>query len=73
MLLRGKRSSGSAAVLVVSGMVLAQLAGCGSCVKDDPPSGRASGKKPIDLRAADKRFSQYSEPDAQAADAAARD
>lgn len=60
-------------------VALAQVTACGSCVKDDPvPAtvGDAAGeRKPIDLRAADKRLSQYSETaqlgqDSGAADAA---
>jgi hypothetical protein len=69
--MRGKRPS--AAAWVVAGIVLAQLVGCGSCVKEDeaqPDPGTSTGRKPIDLRAADKRFSQFAVPDA-AADAGA--
>jgi hypothetical protein len=56
--MRGKRS---ALAFVAAGLVLAQVAGCGSCVKDDPPKEQAGGRKPINLRAADKRFSQYTD------------
>ena len=60
--MRGKRPS--LAAFAAAGMVLAQLAGCGGCVKDDPgqQSNPASsgGRKPIDLRAADKKLSQFS-------------
>jgi hypothetical protein len=66
--MRGKRSP--LAAFVATGFVLAQLAGCGGCVKDDPePSGATgSGRKPIDLRAVDQRLSQFG-GDAQAIDA----
>lgn len=55
-------------------MVLAQVAGCGSCVKDDPQpstSVTTGGKerKPINLKAADKKLSQYQLVEAGAADA----
>ncbi len=68
---RGKRPS--LAAFAVAGIVLAQLAGCGGCVADDPapqsnPAG-SSGRKPIDLRAADKRLSQFGNQDAEAVDA----
>lgn len=55
----------SLVAIVAIGLVLGQVAGCGSCVKDDPPQqsvepgGRA--RKPIDLRAADKNLSQFSD------------
>jgi hypothetical protein len=66
---RGKRPP--AAALAVVGIVLAQLVGCASCVKDeDVQQGPGSGRAPIDLRAADQRFSQVSTPDARGADAA---
>ena len=61
---RGKRPS--LAAFAVAGLVLAQLAGCGGCVKDDAaksdPGAEAdgSGRRPIDLRAADKKLSQFS-------------
>ena len=59
---RGKRPTLTA--LAVAGLVLAQLAGCGGCVKDDPnksdPAAASGGRKPIDLRAADKKLSQFS-------------
>ena len=69
--MRGKRPS--LAAIAALGLVLAQLAGCGGCVKDDPasqssPAG-SSGRKPIDLRAADKRLSQFGSQDAEAVDA----
>ncbi|MDB4935373.1 MAG: hypothetical protein JWP87_2345 [Labilithrix sp.] len=56
----------------VLALLLAPLAGCGSCVKDESPSsespqpGAPNAKKPLDLRAADKRFSQFSEGGADA-------
>lgn len=60
--MRGKRPS--LAALAVAGIVLAQVTACGGCVKDDPAgsSGPAAsgGRKPIDLRAADKKLSQFS-------------
>ena len=67
---RGKRPS--LAAFAVAGIVLAQLAGCGGCVADDPaPESNpgSSGRKPIDLRAADKRLSQFGNQDAEAIDA----
>ena len=69
--LRGKRPS--VAAFAALGLVLAQLAGCGGCVKDDSaeqanPAG-SSGRKPIDLRAADKRLSQFGNQDAEPIDA----
>jgi hypothetical protein len=71
MRMRGKRS----ALLAFAGatFVLAQVAGCGSCVKDDPqPSVTVNGKerKPIDLKAADKRLTPFTVREAGAADAA---
>ena len=68
--MREKRPTLAACAL--AGLVLAQLAGCGGCVKDDPPppgSTPGTARKPIDLRAADKRLSQFSNQDG-AADAA---
>lgn len=67
----GKRPA--AAAFVVAGIVLAQLVGCGGCVKDEEvqPQHDASGRKPIDLRAADKRFSPFTVHDAEASDASA--
>ena len=65
-----RRKRPTLAAVAVTGMVLAQLAGCGGCVKDD--SGQQSnpaasgGRKPIDLRAADKRLSQFSATDGAA-------
>lgn len=60
--MRGKRPT--LAALAVAGMVLAQLAGCGGCVKEDPAQqsnpASSGGRKPIDIRAADKRLSQFS-------------
>jgi len=59
--MRGKRPS--LAAFAVAGFVLAQLAGCGGCVKDDPAQNdpaQAGRRKPIDIRAADKRLSQFS-------------
>jgi type IV pilus biogenesis protein CpaD/CtpE len=57
--------SSRAVVLVV---VLAHLVGCGSCANDEPQSEpvASGGRKPIDMRAADKRFSQFSEAGADA-------
>ena len=68
---RGKRPS--VAAFAALGLVLAQVAGCGGCVKDDHaeqanPVG-ASGRKPIDLRAVDKRLSPFGNQDAEAIDA----
>ena len=61
------------AAFAVAGIVLAQLAGCGGCVADDPtPESNAAGsggRKPIDLRAVDKRLSQFGSQDAEAVDA----
>ncbi len=63
--MRGKRPS--VAAFAVTGIVLAQLAGCGGCVKDDPAQqsspAASGGRKPIDLRAADKRLSQFGAQD----------
>jgi type IV pilus biogenesis protein CpaD/CtpE len=60
--MRGKRPS--LAAVAFAGMVLAQLAGCGGCVKDDPAQqsspAASGGRKPIDLRAADQKLSQFS-------------
>jgi len=68
MAMRGKRPT--LAALAVSGMVLAQVAGCGGCVKDEPADqsnpAASGGRKPIDLRAADKRLSQFTATDAAA-------
>jgi hypothetical protein len=63
---RGKRPA--AAAFVLGGIVLAQLVGCGSCVKDEDVQQQqpGSGRKPIDLRAADKRFSRFTVQDAAA-------
>jgi hypothetical protein len=57
---RGNRSALSAFAAAV--LVLAQVAGCGSCVKDEPhPTSTATGteRKPINLKAADKKFTHY--------------
>ena len=65
----------SLAAIVGMGLVVGQLAGCGSCVKEDDPQTTTATdpnavppRKPINLRAADRRLSQYSdanlEPDA---------
>jgi hypothetical protein len=59
------------AAFAVAGMVLAQLAGCGGCVKEDEPAQQSNpaasgGRKPIDIRAADKRLSQFTTPDGAA-------
>ena len=67
--MRGKRPTLAACAL--AGMVLAQLAGCGGCVKEDDPAQQSSpaasgARKPIDIRAADKRLSQFSTPDGAA-------
>ena len=57
------------AALVIGGLVVGQLAGCGSCVQDDPPAPTTSvdtkgnPRKPLDLRAVDKRLSQFSDAD----------
>jgi hypothetical protein len=63
--MRGKRPT--LAAIMATGMVLAQLAGCGGCVKDDPaqsdPAATGGGRKPMDLRAADKKLSQFSAQD----------
>ena len=69
---RGKRPTLTA--FAVAGMILAQLTGCGGCVKDDAsqesnPASSGGGRKPIDLRAADKRLSQFSSDTDSAADA----
>ena len=66
--MRGKRPT--LAAFAVIGMVLAQLVGCGGCVKDDPAQQNpGSGRKPIDLRAVDKKLSQFGNQDAEAIDA----
>lgn len=66
---RGRRPSPGA--LAVVGIVLAQLVGCGSCVKDeDVQQGPWSGRSPVDPRAAEQRFTHFSTPNAQSADAA---
>jgi hypothetical protein len=65
--MRGKRPT--LAAVAATGMVLAQLAGCGGCVKDDAQQSNpaaSGGRKPIDLRAADKRLSQFTTPDGAA-------
>lgn len=53
----------SLVALAACGLCFAQVVGCGSCVKEDEPQSTPSTgveRKPIDLRAADKRLSQYS-------------
>ena len=72
--MRGKRSTLAAAAAV--GVFLAQAAGCGGCVKDDPPqpgSGPSDQlpSKPVNMKAIDKRLSQFSVVDDAAADASA--
>jgi hypothetical protein len=63
--MRGKRPT--LAAFAALGMVLAQVAGCGGCVKDEQSNpAAAGGRKPIDLRAADKRLSQFTTPDGAA-------
>jgi hypothetical protein len=55
---------------IAAALVLAQLAACGSCVKDDPTPAdpvATGGRKPIDVRAFDKRLSQFSEASADGA------
>ena len=50
--------------LAVAGLVLAQLTGCGGCVKEDAPQSdpaATGGRKPIDPRAIDIRLTQFSE------------
>ena len=43
------------------GMFLAQGLGCGGCVKDDPPSpGSQVVRPPVNMKAIDKRLSQFS-------------
>lgn len=62
MRMRERRSTQVAFAAAVLG--LAQIVGCGSCVKDDPqPTSTSTGlngkhRKPIPLQAADKRFSE---------------
>ena len=56
------------------GIALAQATGCSSCVKDEPPvetqgPGITGDRKPINLKAADKKLSQFSDT-AQLGDAA---
>jgi len=61
---RGKQSRLAALSRSLVAVALAQVTACGSCVKDDPAPASfdaAGERKPIDLRAADKRLSQYSE------------
>lgn len=59
MSLRGKRPALTAFAAVV--IVLAQLVGCGSCVKDDPRPSTTNGKerRPLNLKAADKKLMPY--------------
>ena len=63
----------STLAVVAAGIVLAQVVGCGSCVKDDPQPTSTDGRKPINLKAADKRFSQFSDGAAAAAADASTD
>jgi type IV pilus biogenesis protein CpaD/CtpE len=58
---RGKRPALSAFAGAV--IVLAQAAGCGSCVKDDPQSTSTDpnvrARKPITLKAVDQKLTQF--------------
>ena len=71
--MRGKRSTLAAVAAV--GVFLAQAAGCGGCVKDDPQPGSGPSEqmpsKPVNLKAIDQRLSQFSLVDDAAADASA--
>ena len=63
--MRMRESRSTPVAFAAAVLVLAQIVGCGSCVKDDPQStststGLHNGKqrKPIPLQAADKRNHQ---------------
>jgi hypothetical protein len=65
--MRGTRSLAALAVLV-----LAQVTGCGSCVKDEPAVIEDGGRtKPFPLKGAQKGLSNFAESGAE--DAATKD
>ena len=68
--MREKRSTLAAVAAV--GMFLAQAAGCGGCVKDDPTpaAGTEGTRPPVNMKAIDKRLSQFSTIDGSVAPAA---